>query len=86
MRVLVSGDVQGVGFRWSCRNEAVARGVSGFVRNLADGTVEAAFEGSADAVDRLVAWCRKRPAWGRVESIGVIEEPATGEQGFHIEA
>ena len=85
MRVLVSGDVQGVGFRWSCRNEAAGRGVSGFVRNLADGTVEAAFEGPAEAVERLVAWCRKGPAWGRVESVEVVEEPATGQQGFRIE-
>jgi acylphosphatase len=86
VRVHVSGDVQGVGFRWSCRNEAAARGVSGFVRNLADGTVEAAFEGPADAVDRLVAWCRKGPTWGRVVSVDVLEEPPTREQGFRIEA
>ena len=86
MRVLVSGDVQGVGFRWSCRNEAAGRGVSGFVRNLADGRVEAAFEGPTGAVDRLVAWCRRGPTWGRVESVEVLEEPATGEQGFRIEA
>jgi len=86
VRVLVSGDVQGVGFRWSCRNEAAARGVAGFVRNLADGTVEAAFEGPADAVERLVTWCRRGPAWGRVVSVEVVEEPPGGEQGFRIEA
>ena len=86
MRVLVSGDVQGVGFRWWCRNEAATRGVSGFVRNLGDGTVEAAFEGPADAVDQLVAWCRKGPTWGRVESVEVLEEPPIREQGFRIEA
>ena len=86
MRVIVCGDVQGVGFRWSCRNEAAGRGVSGFVRNLADGTVEAAFEGPAEAVERLVTWCRRGPAWGSVESVEVVEEPATGEQGFRIEA
>jgi len=84
VRVLVSGDVQGVGFRWACRGEAAARGVSGFVRNLSDGRVEAAFEGPADAVERLVTWCRTGPAWGRVEAVEIVEEPPTGEPGFRI--
>ena len=86
MRVLVSGDVQGVGFRWACRNEAMARKVSGFVRNLADGRVEAAFEGPPEAVERLVTWCRGGPRWGRVDGIEVAEEPPTGETGFRIES
>ena len=84
VRVLVSGDVQGVGFRWACRSEAAARGVAGFVRNRADGRVEAAFEGPAAAVDQLVAWCRTGPAWGRVDGVEVAEESPTGESGFSI--
>ena len=84
--MLVSGDVQGVGFRWACRNEAIARGVSGFVRNLPDGRVEAAFEGPAPAVERVITWCRKGPSWGRVESVDVVEEPPTGDPGFRIES
>ncbi len=84
VRVLVSGDVQGVGFRWACRTEAAARGVSGFVRNRPDGQVEAAFEGPADEVERLVTWCREGPAWGRVDTVEVAEESPTGESGFRI--
>ena len=49
VRVIVAGDVQGVGFRWFCREEAMGRGVAGFVRNLADGRVEAVFEGDSQA-------------------------------------
>ncbi len=50
VRVLVSGEVQGVGFRWYCREQAMGRRVTGFVRNLPDGQVEAAFEGDPQAV------------------------------------
>ena len=55
-RVVVSGRVQGVWYRDTCRRVAVANGVAGWVRNLRDGRVEAAFEGPADAVERLVRW------------------------------
>jgi acylphosphatase len=58
VRVVVSGDVQGVGFRWYTREEAMGRGVAGSVRNLPDGKVEAVFEGDARAVDAMVEWCR----------------------------
>ena len=83
-RVVVAGDVQGVGFRWSCRERAEAAGVSGFVRNLPDGRVEAAFEGADDAVEEMVAWCRAGPAWARVRSVEVLDEPPTGARGFAI--
>jgi len=65
-RVVVAGRVQGVGFRASCAQRARAAGVGGTVRNLPDGRVEAAFEGSADAVDRLVSWCSHGPAYSEV--------------------
>jgi acylphosphatase len=84
VRVVVSGDVQGVGFRWSCRQQAGSRGVGGFVRNLPDGRVEAVFEGPSGALDALVAWCRTGPAWGRVEAIEVFDETAIGETAFRI--
>ena len=82
----MSGDVQGVGFRWACRTEALAREVAGFVRNRPDGRVEATFEGPVAAVDQLIAWCRTGPRWGRVDAVEVAEEPPTGESGFRIEA
>ena len=84
MRVLVSGDVQGVGFRWYCREEAVGAGVGGYVRNLSDGRVEAAFEGDPAAVDRMVEWCRTGPAWASVTAVEVREEAPIGEGEFAI--
>ena len=61
VRVIVRGYVQGVGFRANCARRADALGVTGWVRNQWDGSVEALFEGDAAAVDRLVDWCRARP-------------------------
>ena len=82
--MVVSGDVQGVGFRWRCREEAWAAGVAGFVRNLPDGRVEAVFEGSDEAMDRMVEWCRRGPRWASVTNVDVQEEPPAGLSGFEI--
>jgi acylphosphatase len=84
VRVLLSGDVQGVGFRWYCREEAIGRSVAGFVRNLPDGRVEATFEGEPAAVEAMVAWCRSGPGSARVDDLQVDEEAPTGELGFRI--
>ena len=81
-RVFVSGIVQGVFFRQSCRRLAHQEGVAGWVRNLSDGRVEACFEGPPDAVDRLVAWCRHGPPQARVTSVEVLDEHPTGAAGF----
>ena len=70
-RVLVSGRVQGVFFRDSCRREAESLGVSGAARNLPDGRVEVVAAGDEDAVDRLVAWCREGPTHASVDSVEV---------------
>ena len=82
--MLVSGRVQGVWFRESCRTEAVARHVGGWVRNLSDGRVEAVFEGPEAAVDRMVEWCRVGPARARVDGVEVTIEQPTGEPNFHV--
>ncbi len=82
--VFVSGDVQGVGFRWYCREEALGRGVAGWVRNLPDGRVEAVFEGDAQAVDGCVEWCRNGSSWAAVDQVDVEDEPPRGEEGFTI--
>jgi acylphosphatase len=82
--VFVSGRVQGVWFRESCRAEATALGVGGWVRNLADGRVEAVFEGTEPAVARMVAWCRQGPSRARVDGVEVQVEEPTGEPGFHV--
>lgn len=83
-RVLVSGRVQGVWFRDSCRREARARHVTGWARNLDDGRVEAVFEGPADDVLTLVNWCMTGPPLAAVTDVEVIEEAPTGLAAFHI--
>jgi acylphosphatase len=83
-RVVVSGRVQGVWYRESCRQEANAAGVSGWVRNNADGTVEAVVEGESDAVARVVSWMRKGPRLAVVTGVDVRAEPPTGDKGFAV--
>lgn len=83
-RVLVSGRVQGVWFRDSCRTEARRHGVHGSVRNLWDGRVEAVFEGDPDAVNALCNWCRTGPPRAQVTGLEIAEEEPAGERGFHI--
>lgn len=81
-RVVVSGRVQGVGFRAATRSRAEAHGVAGWVRNLPDGGVEAAFEGDPAAVEALVDFCRAGPRPARVERVEVCEEPVEGLRRF----
>ena len=83
-RVVVRGRVQGVFFRDSCRQQAEAVGVGGWVRNEPDGTVAAVFEGSPDGVHRMVDWCRSGPAYARVSGIEVHDESPTGETRFRV--
>jgi acylphosphatase len=83
-RVRVRGLVQGVYFRESTRRAAEAAGVAGWVRNLADGSVEALFEGAEDAVAEVVGFCRVGPADARVESVEVMSEAPGGISGFTI--
>jgi acylphosphatase len=80
----VTGRVQGVWFRDSCRTEARAAGVNGFVRNRGDGAVEAEFEGPRACVDRMVAWCRTGPPRARVDRVEVVAVPVIGATGFRI--
>jgi acylphosphatase len=83
-RVLVSGQVQGVYFRDTCRRLAVQRGVRGWVRNLPDGRVEAVFEGAADDVQQLIDWARRGPRLAVVAGVSVRAEPPEGLSSFHI--
>jgi acylphosphatase len=83
-RVVVSGDVQGVFFRDTCRSTARAHGVAGWVRNLPDGTVEAVFEGAAEGVDELVAWAHDGPPTAIVDEVSVRQEEPEGIVGFEI--
>jgi acylphosphatase len=83
-RVLVSGEVQGVFYRDTCRRVAGQQGVAGWVRNLPDGRVEAVFEGAAESVDRLVSWARRGPSRARVTDVSVHDERAEGLTRFEI--
>jgi len=83
-RVIVRGRVQGVGFRASTEREARAQGLGGWVRNLADGRVEAVFEGAPSAVTALVAWCEHGPRFARVEALEVHDEPPERLRGFGV--
>jgi acylphosphatase len=70
-RLLIRGLVQGVWFRESMRQEALRLGVTGWVRNLRDGNVEAVVSGEDQAVERMIAWARRGPEMARVEQIQV---------------
>ncbi len=77
--VFISGRVQGVFFRDNTRQKARQLGVTGWVRNLPDGRVEAVFEGDEDAVKKIIEWCHIGPPAARVDNVEVIYEPYKGE-------
>jgi len=83
-RVVVSGRVQGVWYRQSCRDVAVAAGVRGWVRNNRDGTVEAVLEGDPKAVEGVVAWMREGPDRATVSDLRRSDEEPAGEAAFDV--
>ena len=83
-RYVVQGRVQGVGYRYFVQREAAALGVSGFVRNLPDGSVEVVAEGSEALMTELEAQLRKGPSFARVGSVERSSIAPRGDQGFHI--
>jgi acylphosphatase len=83
-RVVVHGDVQGVFFRDTARREAGAHAVAGWVRNTPEGTVEAVFEGAADAVDSMVAFAGRGPRGAQVERVDVSDEEPERLSGFEV--
>jgi acylphosphatase len=83
-RIVVSGRVQGVFFRDSCRTTALQLGVRGWVRNRADGTVEVVAEGPPSAVGRLAHWCRSGPPRALVTGVEITDEEPTGLAGFRV--
>lgn len=79
MHVLISGRVQGVFFRAYTMETAQSLRLTGWVRNLADGTVEAVFEGKNEDIDAMLDWCKKGPPYAIVREVESREEPPTGE-------
>ncbi len=86
VHVFVSGKVQGVFFRSSTKDKAQELGLSGWVRNLADGRVEALFEGKKEVVEKMIEWCKNGPEFARVTGVEVIAEDYKGEfNGFLLQ-
>ncbi len=81
IHVIIAGNVQGVFYRASMQREAKALGVTGWVRNLPDGRVEAIIEGNDSQLSALTEWCRQGPSRAIVEKVELREEPYQGE--FH---
>jgi acylphosphatase len=82
--LLISGKVQGVGFRVFLADQAIKARVTRYVRNLDDGRVEAALEGPRDAVAQVATWCREGPNMAHVSSVEITDEELTGEREFAI--
>ena len=79
VRVLIEGRVQGVFFRASTRDEARARGLAGWARNLPDGRVEALFEGDKRVVENMLTWCQKGPPYAYVDRVEEEWQPYQGD-------
>jgi len=79
IRIIVSGQVQGVFFRSRTQEVAEKLGLVGLVRNTIDGGVEIVAEGEKEKLDELIAWCKKGPLFARVENIKVDWQAPTGE-------
>jgi acylphosphatase len=84
-RFVISGKVQGVGFRWFTHETASREGLKGWVRNLPDGRVEAVLEGEAEAITRVERALRSGPRGARVEKVQADDEEPGGYRSFTIE-
>jgi len=82
--VLVSGRVQGVGFRWYARKWAEELGLAGWVRNLPDGRVEVWLEGKEKSVEAMLVWLERGPPAAHVKNVEVIERTGEGLTAFDV--
>ncbi|MBM3257858.1 MAG: acylphosphatase [Candidatus Nealsonbacteria bacterium] len=83
--VFVSGRVQGVFYRDTCKKKAEKLGVSGWIKNLRDSRVEGVFEGDRENVDKMVNWARKGPIWAKIDDFSVVWDNYQAEfKGFEI--
>ncbi len=85
IRAVVTGRVQGVFYRDSCRSEATRLGVRGWVKNRPDGSVEVVAEGQREQVEALLTWCREGPPRATVTGISVSDEVPAAERSFRVE-
>lgn len=84
VHVLISGRVQGVGYRYNTYRQARQLNVKGWVQNLKDGRVEAWFEGEAEALQAMLRWCQGGPLSAKVEGVIAEEATANGFEDFRI--
>jgi acylphosphatase len=85
VHIFVSGRVQGVFFRRSIKNKAEKLELTGWVNNLADGRLEAVFEGEKEKIEEIIKWAKRGPFLAKVENLEVIREAYGGEfQNFEI--
>jgi acylphosphatase len=84
IHVLITGQVQGVGFRLATAQYATQLGLNGWVQNLPDGRVEAVFEGDRATVEAMVQWCHQGPPTATVAAVTAIAEPPQGLEGFRL--
>jgi acylphosphatase len=80
----IEGRVQGVGYRAFVEREAIGLGLSGWVRNRHDGSVEAVLQGAPAAVDAMIALCRCGPRASRVDRVEIVGEGVGAFDGFHV--
>jgi len=83
-KIHVTGQVQGVGFRWSAASEARSRGITGYVKNLPNGSVYIEAEGSREQLNAYVEWCKIGPGIGFVESVNADPFPPVNYTDFLI--
>jgi acylphosphatase len=79
MHLTIRGQVQGVSFRWYARQRAISLGLSGWIRNRPDGSVEALVEGPAEAVNSFVSWAREGPAMASIDAVDEEEQAPSGD-------
>ena len=84
VHIIVTGTVQGVGFRYSTKAEAEQLGVTGWVRNVGSDRVEIEAQGEADAVEQLVTWARRGPTYAEVAEVDVSDVGVVGGEGAFV--
>ncbi|MGV3657105.1 MAG: acylphosphatase [Chitinophagaceae bacterium] len=84
VHLMIRGKVQGVFYRATARQKAEELGLSGWVKNTADESVEATISGTPEAVDAFIAWCWQGPPRAQVAHVQVTPKPDTGLTGFEV--
>ena len=82
--IIITGRVQGVGFRHSARSNARYHGIRGFIKNMSDESVYIEAEGPEEQLQQFIAWCRKGPGYGRVENLHIEKSSYKGFSDFII--